>query len=71
VKTTPEHAPGAVQVRLSGEREDIEMVASLLACAGAEIITRSGPRANRTDPGVRVYMVVRVPPGDVTAGGTR
>lgn len=58
-----EPEPGAVQLRLLGERADIEMVASLLACAGAEIITRTGPRANRTDPGVRVYMTVRVPAG--------
>lgn len=52
---------GAVQLRLLGEREDIEMLASLLACSGAEILTRTGPRANRTDPGVRVYMTVRIP----------
>jgi hypothetical protein len=52
---------GAVHLRLMGEREDIEMIASLLACAGAEIVTRSGARPNRTDPGVRVHMVVRAP----------
>jgi hypothetical protein len=51
----------AVQLRVLGEREDIEMLASLLACCGAQILTRSGPRPNRTDPGVRVYMTVRIP----------
>jgi hypothetical protein len=59
-----DHRPagaGAVQLRLLGERADIEMLASLLTCSGAQIITRSGPRANRTDPGVRVYMTVQIP----------
>lgn len=52
---------GAVELRLLGEPADIEMVTSLLACAGARIVTRSGPRPNRTDPGVRVYLTVQLP----------
>jgi hypothetical protein len=55
--------PGAVQLRVLGEREDVEMLASLLACCGAQIVARSGPRPNRTDPGVRVYMTVQLPAG--------
>jgi hypothetical protein len=57
-----------VEIRLLGEREDIELLASLLACAGAEIVTRSGPRANRTDPGVRMYMTVRIPAAQAAEG---
>lgn len=60
--------PGVVQVRLIGELEDIDAVAEALAGHGVEVIDRSGPRGNRYDPGVRVYLTVRVHPG---SGGAR
>jgi len=58
-------APGVVKIRLSGELDDIGALAAVLAAAGVEVIDRSGPRANRYDPGERVYLTVRV------IGGTR
>lgn len=54
-------APGVVKVRLSGELADINLIAALLAGIGAELVDRSGPRPNRYDPGVRVYLAVRAP----------
>lgn len=71
-----------IEVRLSGERDDIEAFASLLAevegnaVAGhvalltpggdavslpaLEVLRRTGPRGNRYDDGIRVYLTVRV-----------
>jgi hypothetical protein len=60
-------APGVVKVRLLGEPGDIEALAGVLGASPAvEVIDRSGPRANRYDPGVRVYLTLRV-----TEGGQR
>ena len=54
-------APGVVKVRLSGELADIEaLAAALTGPAAVEVIDRSGPRANRYDPGQRVYLTVRI-----------
>ena len=50
-----------VKVRLSGEPGGVQALAAVLATGGAvEILDRSGPRANRYDPGQRVYLTVRV-----------
>jgi hypothetical protein len=54
-------APGVVKVRVIGEPEDIEALASALAASpAAEVVDRSGPRPNRYDEGVRVYLTVRI-----------
>jgi hypothetical protein len=52
-----------VKVRLTGDADDIEAVAAVLdgyGTEGIEVIDRSGPRPNRHDPGVRVYLTVRI-----------
>jgi hypothetical protein len=54
--------PGVVQVRLMGQPADVRRVRELLAAAGAEVLTASGPRVNRRDPGVRVHLTVRPRP---------
>ena len=56
----PAPAPGAIEVRLSGQMEDIVRVTEMLTQAGAEVLSTHGPRPNRYDPGVRVYLTVRV-----------
>ena len=56
--------PGVVRVRLIGEASDIGRVRELLAATGAEVMTASGQRVNRRDPGVRVYLTVRLPGGE-------
>jgi hypothetical protein len=54
-------APGVVSVRLSGEQVDLDALAGILRGHPAvEVITASGPRQNRYDPGQRVYLTVRV-----------
>lgn len=53
--------PGLTEVRLSGDPAGIDAAAAVLA-AGSEILTRRGPYPNRRDPGVRVYLTIRVPP---------
>jgi len=61
--------PGTVEIRLSGEPEDTATVISVLerlaaglpvTTIGLEILHKSGPRANRRDPGERTYVLVRV-----------
>ena len=54
-------APGVVKVRLSGDPAGIETAAAALA-ACCEVLDRSGPRPNRYDPGVRVYLTIRTGP---------
>ena len=63
----PATAPGAVKVRLIGEREDIYQFAALFALRGIEVLGSDGPRPNRRDPGVRLYLTVRMD----SAGGGR
>ncbi len=62
-------APGVVEVRLSGTAEDTATVVSVLerlatglpvTTIALEVLNRSGARANRRDPGERVYVLVRV-----------
>jgi hypothetical protein len=56
-------APGVVKARLSGTVEDIEIVAEILTGvpgAGVEVLDRSAPYPNRRDPGVRVYLTLRI-----------
>ncbi len=63
----PGQAPGVVKVRLLGEPGDIKALAAVFGASPAvEVIERSGSRPNRYDPGVRLYMTVRV-----TEGGQR
>jgi hypothetical protein len=57
-------APGVVQVRLIGDAADIRRVRELLAAAGAEVLTASGARVDRRDPGVPVHLTVRPPGGE-------
>jgi hypothetical protein len=63
--------PGVVEVRLSGAAEDTGTLISVLERISAglpvttitislEVLHRSGPRANRRDPGERTYVLVRV-----------
>jgi hypothetical protein len=53
-----------VKVRLIGESADIDsMVEALGNSEAVELIDRSGDRPNRYDPGVRVYLTVRVGEG--------
>jgi len=64
--------PGTVEIRLSGEPEDTATVISVLerlaaglpvTTIGLEILHKSGPRANRRDPGVRVYLTLQITGG--------
>jgi hypothetical protein len=59
-------APGVVKIRLSGELADIEAVAALIGAGlgqTVEEIERSAPYPNRRDPGVRVYLTLRISEG--------
>jgi hypothetical protein len=59
----PGQAPGVVKVRLSGDPADAEVVAEILAGfpgAGVEVLDRSAPYPNRRDPGVRLYLTLKV-----------
>ena len=62
--------PVLTEVRLSGGPADIDAAAAVLA-AGTEIIARRGPYPNRRDPGVRVYLTIRVPPAAPSGPGCR
>jgi hypothetical protein len=64
-------APGMVELRLSGAREDTGAVISVLerlaaglpvTTVGIELVHRSGYRPNRYDPGERIHLTVRVHP---------
>ena len=60
-------APGIVKVRLSGAAGDVAMVAALLTGndgRGIDVIEQSAPYPNRRDPGERVYLTVRIGPGE-------
>lgn len=56
----PALAQGVVKVRLSGDEFDIGAVVALLR---EVTIERSEPYENREDPGVRVYLTLRVGTG--------
>ena len=56
-----------VKVRLSGASGDVAVVAALLTDydgCGIEVIEQSAPYPNRRDPGERVYLIVRIGPGE-------
>ncbi len=59
-------APGVVEVRLCGAGEDVAALAALLGAfvkhdgGVLEVLKHRGPYPNRNDPGVRVYLDVRV-----------
>jgi hypothetical protein len=64
-------APGTVEVRLSGVREDVDTLISLIErvaaglpviTVGIELLHRSGYRPNRYDPGERIHLTVRIHP---------
>ena len=60
-------APGIVKIRLSGAAGDVAMVAALLTDydgCGIDVIEQSAPYPNRRDPGERVYLTVRIGPGE-------
>jgi hypothetical protein len=62
--------PGVVKVRLSGDLPALAVLAALLASHPAvELLTGpDGPRANRREPGSRVYLTVHVPIPSAGAG---
>jgi hypothetical protein len=52
-----------VKIRIIGDQADAEVVAEILAAypgAGVEVLDRSAPYPNRRDPGVRVYLTLRI-----------
>jgi hypothetical protein len=54
-------APAVVKVRALGEPGDIDALAAVLTASRAvEVIDRTGPRPNRYDPGVRVYLTLLI-----------
>jgi hypothetical protein len=54
-------APDVVKVRLSGEPDDVSAMAEILTyIEPIEVLSESGPRPNRREPGKRVYLTVRV-----------
>ena len=56
-----------VRVRLSGQPGDVEAVARVLRAAGGrarvDVLFQTGPRPNRQDPGVRIYLGLLVTGG--------
>ena len=59
-------APGVVKVRLSGASGAGAVVAALLTGydgCGIDVIEQSAPYPNRREPGERVYLTVRIGPG--------
>ena len=60
-------AAGVVKIRLSGASGDVAMVAALLTDydgCGIDVIEQSAPYPNRGDLGERVYLTVRIGPGE-------
>ena len=59
----PAGAAGVVKVRLSGDMPALAALATLLATHPAVGILTGpdGPRANRREPGSRIYLTVCVP----------
>ena len=59
-----------VRVRLSGDAASIEAVARLLRstgqAAGVDVLFQTGPRPNRLDPGVRIYLGLLVTGGETS-----
>jgi len=58
---------GVVKVRLSGTAGDVAVVAALLTGydgCGIDVIEQSAPYPDRRDPGERVYLTVRIGPGE-------
>jgi hypothetical protein len=63
----PGPAAGVVKIRLSGASGEVAVVAALLTGyngCGIEVIGQSAPYPNRRDPGERVYLTVRIGPGE-------
>lgn len=62
-------APGVVKVRVTGQPEDAKAVLALLADHDGdqvEVIGQSSAQASRYEPGVRLYLTVRIPPKEAT-----
>lgn len=60
-------APGVLGIRLAGDTADLDPLADVLAeVPSVEVLSRSAGRPNRYEPGVRVYLTVRItrPGGD-------
>ena len=60
-------AAGVVKIRLSGASGDVAMVAALLTDydgCGIDVTGQSAPHPNRRDRGERVYLTVRIGPGE-------
>jgi hypothetical protein len=48
-----------LRVRVSGGLDSIDRLLDILRAAGLELSAQSSPRANRREPGHRVYATVR------------
>jgi len=60
-------APGIAKIRPSGAARNVAMVAALLTGydgCGIDVIGQSAAYPNRRDPGERVYLTVRIGPGE-------
>ncbi len=53
-----------LRVRVSGGLDGIDRLLEVLRAAGLELSAQSSPRANRREPGHRVYATVRFPARD-------
>ena len=53
-----------LRVRVSGGLDAIDRLLEVLRAAGLELSAQSSPRANRREPGHRVYATVRFPAPD-------
>jgi hypothetical protein len=50
-----------LDVRLLGDERSVTGLADALEqMGGVEVLRRTGPRINRHDPGVRIYLTVRM-----------
>ena len=67
-RPAPVPPPGVVEVRLSDQMADIVRVTGLLGQVGAELIQTRGPRPNRRNPGVRVYLLIRDGQAEAASG---
>ena len=55
---------GIVQVRLSGEHEDLARLAAVITALPELTVTAMSLRENYRDPGMRGYLTVAMPPAE-------
>jgi hypothetical protein len=70
VQRGPLPGPGTVEVRLSGENNDVAIILMILRAEAEggqfEITSERGPYPNRQEPGLRMYVTLRFPAGHTT-----